>query len=402
MTLTPAMKQFYELKQKYSDSLLFFRMGDFYELFDEDAKIAHKILGIALTTRNKNAQNPIPLAGIPFHAKEKYLPLLVNAGYKVAIAEQVSDPKLKGIVKREVVRIVTPATLELEGENYDSGESPNTLLSLTYKKGIFGLSSLDISTHKWISSEYTKKEKLQEYIYKLQPKEVILERESFQENISDEAKKVIEILQKKYHLNIYYYQVSQDSYTYLTSHFKIKNLSAFGLEGKTQAIQASSQLLEYIEKNQQENLSFLKQITYTQASEYMELDEATIKNLDLVYNFMTKSAKVGTLYGTLNKTKTSMGNKYLYDQILHPLQSKQDIDMRLNFIQECIKNPPLLDGIRKELSGIGNIDAVLNRIALGRANARDMIHLKNSLIHIQSVYKLIEQKGSPTLQKIIS
>jgi DNA mismatch repair protein MutS len=124
------MIQYYELKEKYPDSILFFRMGDFYEMFDDDAHIAHKVLGINITTRNKNAAEPIPLAGIPYHAKDKYLPILVKAGYKVAIAEQVSDPKLKGIVKREVVRVVTPSTLNLEGESYSNDEATNYIVSI--------------------------------------------------------------------------------------------------------------------------------------------------------------------------------------------------------------------------------------------------------------------------------
>jgi DNA mismatch repair protein MutS len=146
-TLTPAMQQYYEIKKDYGDAILFFRMGDFYEMFEEDAKIAHKVLGITLTSRNKNAQNPILLAGIPYHAKEKYLPTLIKAGYKVAIAEQVSDPKLKGIVKREVVRVVTPATLSLENEGYDSQESNSQIVAVIQNEKSYGFASLNLSNH---------------------------------------------------------------------------------------------------------------------------------------------------------------------------------------------------------------------------------------------------------------
>ena len=146
-SLTPAMQQYYDIKKDYQDSILFFRMGDFYEMFESDAQIAHKILGITLTSRNKNAKNPILLAGIPYHAKEKYLPLLIKAGYKVAIAEQVSDPKLKGIVKREVTRVVTPATLSLENEGYENIEQSSVVIALVQNGSEYGFSSMNLSNH---------------------------------------------------------------------------------------------------------------------------------------------------------------------------------------------------------------------------------------------------------------
>lgn len=140
MSVTPAMQQYYDLKEEVWDAILFFRMWDFYEMFDEDANIAHKVLGINITSRNKNAQTPTPLAGIPYHAKDKYLPRLINAWYKVAVAEQVSDPKLKWIVKREIVRIVTPATLSLEEENYVSNDISNYIISICEKDWRYGIS----------------------------------------------------------------------------------------------------------------------------------------------------------------------------------------------------------------------------------------------------------------------
>ena len=148
MNITPAMAQYYEMKEQYSDCILFFRMWDFYEMFDEDAHIAHKILWIAVTTRNKNAETPTPLAWIPYHAKEKYLPILINAGYKVAFAEQVSDPKLKWIVKREVVRVVTPSTIALEWESYDTNTESNYIISIIEEKWKFAISLLDFLTNK--------------------------------------------------------------------------------------------------------------------------------------------------------------------------------------------------------------------------------------------------------------
>ena len=179
-TLTPAMIQFYELKEQNSDSILWFRMWDFYEMFDEDAHIAHKVLWINVTTRNKNADNPQPLAWIPYHAKDKYLPWLVNAWYKVAIAEQVSDPKAKWIVKREVVRVVTPATINLEWESYNSlEESSNYILSIVENNWNYAISIIEPSTWDWRVWEFEDFSKLAWEIYKISPKEVILEKKQF-------------------------------------------------------------------------------------------------------------------------------------------------------------------------------------------------------------------------------
>ena len=177
MNITPAMAQYYDIKNNYKDSILFFRMGDFYEMFEDDAKIAHKILGIALTTRNKNAENPILLAGIPYHAKEKYLPLLIKAWYKIAIAEQVSDPKLKWIVQREVVRVVTPSTLSLEWEWYETSEVSSIIVSLVEKDWRYGLSVIDLSEHSWKCSEFEDLTSCSWELYRLSPSEVVLQKD---------------------------------------------------------------------------------------------------------------------------------------------------------------------------------------------------------------------------------
>lgn len=176
LNITPAMQQYYDIKHQYADAILFFRMGDFYEMFEEDAKIAHKILGITLTSRNKNAENPVLLAGIPYHAKEKYLPLLVEAGYKVAIAEQVSDPKLKGIVQREVVRVITPATISLEGESYENKEKSSIIVSLVTDGVFYGMSMINFSNHHFECCEFENFEACAGELYKLAPSEIVLEK----------------------------------------------------------------------------------------------------------------------------------------------------------------------------------------------------------------------------------
>lgn len=391
--ITPAMQQYYELKEQNSDAILFFRMWDFYEMFDDDALIANKVLWVAVTSRNKNAEKPTPLAWIPYHAKEKYLPLLIEAWYKVAIAEQVSDPNLKWIVKREIVRVVTPATIWLEWEWYESKNS--NIIWITESKGKFWLSILNLSENKWQATEFPNFEELKQELYKMFPKEVILEKKLFW---NEEIK---ETLEKKFSLNIYFFEIKKDYYKNLVNHFKTKNLEWFGLEKLKEAQRASNLILEYIENNQKTNFDFLKSMSLLDTSKYLKIDEATIKNLDLVYNFATKSAKMATLFWVLDKTKTSSGSNMMYDSILKPLNDIKEIKQRQEFIEEFLKEKILLDKIRQELWTISNINSILNRIALNRTSPRDLLNLKKSLISMLKIFEHIKNSWNTKLIKII-
>lgn len=395
MNITPAMAQYYEMKEQYKDCILFFRMWDFYEMFDEDAQIANRVLWITVTTRNKNATNPTPLAGIPYHAKEKYLPMLINAWYKVAFAEQVSDPKLKWIVKREVVRVVTPSTLNLEWENYENHSENNYIISIVWEEESYWISIIDFSTNKWSCSEFTSFADLQNNLYKISPKEVVLDKKLFNNSL------LKDILEKKYSLNIYYYEAKQKIQSNLTNHFQVKNLRWFWIEDKTLANKASSMLLEYLETNQKTKLDFLTSISYISFNSYMDLDEDTIKNLDLVYNFATKSSTIWTLFWVLNKTKTSAWASFLREQIIKPLNNLEEINKRLDFIDELLKDKILLDKIRKKLENVSNINFILNRLSLNRANPKDLISLKNSLESILDIYELINASWNEKLKQII-
>ncbi len=394
--LTPAMRQYKEIKDKYKDAILFFRMWDFYEMFWEDAMIAHNVLWIAVTSRNKNAKNPDILAWIPYHAKEKYLPKLIEAGYKVAIAEQVSDPKLKWIVQREVSRVITPATLYLEWEEYAKENVSNYMISIVYDDARYGLSILDLSTNKWLTSEFDSFEKLSLQIYKISPKEVILEKKLF----GDDSIK--DLLSKKYSLNVYYFEWEWENKQKLLNHFWVKNLIWFWLEWKTMAVKSSSLLLQYLELNQKSSLDFLQSISYETFSEYLDLDESTIRNLDLIYNFATKSHKIWTLFWILDDTKTAMWTRFLRDAILKPLQKKADIETRLDMIDEFLKNTVLLDKVQNHLKYVSDIDTILNRLALNRSWPKDLLNLKKSLEEILEVFKLIEKEGSEKLKRLIN
>ena len=396
MTLTPWMQQYFDLKEQAQDAILFFRLWDFYEMFAEDAHIAHKVLWISITSRNKNAKEPLAMAGIPFHAKAKYLPMLVNAGYKVAIAEQVSDPKLKWIVKREIVRVITPSTLELEGEEFQSSsENPsNIMVAITENNGVFWASFLDISSNKWFCSEFITFDGLKEFLYKISPKEIVLEKKLFWN------KELKEVLEMKYALNIYYFEERNNPEVYLKNYFWVKNLDWYGISWFTVAQEAASLLIQYFQSNQNNSWTLFNKISYLSFDSFMNLDESTIHNLDLIYNFSTKSAVQWTLFWVLNKTKTWAGNRYLRQQILRPLQDINEIETRQKYIHEFYKNKLLLDKVRDELTYVSDIDAILNRIALNRANPRDLLNLKRSLESIIKVVELIKNSNSTQLKKL--
>jgi DNA mismatch repair protein MutS len=394
MTLTPAMQQYWDIKNNYKDSILFFRMWDFYEMFEDDAKIAHKILGIALTSRNKNAENPVLLAGIPFHAKEKYLPLLVSAWYKVALAEQVSSPQAKWIVEREVVRVVTPATLSLEWESYEDSSSSNIIVSLSSSWEGFWLSVVNLSDHSWKCSEFLNFADCAGELYKLSPAEVVLQK-SLHWN-----EKIHEVLSKKFSLNIYYYESTKKPYEVLRNKLQTKNLEWFGIENKLLAQCASAQLIEYLDINQKQNLDFLHNLSYESFSGYMGLDESTIRSLDLIYNVATQSKTQGTLLWVIDSTKTPMGKRYLTRQILHPLQDIVKIKQRQKFIESLAADTILLSKLREQLKYIVDVDALLTRLSLDRAGPRDLLSLKRSLIAVREVIDIIEKSWNKTIIKI--
>ena len=392
--ITPAMQQYYQIKKDYPDSILFFRMWDFYEMFDDDAKIANKVLWIAITSRNKNSKTPTPLAGIPFHAKEKYLPLLVEAWYKVAVAEQVSDPKLKWIVRREVVRVITPATVSLEWENYETKNS--SIIAISNKLNNYWLSILNFAENRWQTCEFANFNDLEAELFKIFPKEVVVEKELFHNS------SIKDILEKKFALNIYYFEPKKEAYQNLTNHFWTKNLNWFWIENYKEAQKASNLLLEYLETNQKTSFHFLNSISYLDFEKYLKLDESTIKNLDLIYNIATKSNKEWTLFWVLNYTKTVNGSFALQEAILKPLNNKEEIEKRQKFIEEFLNDKMLLDKVRSELWCISNINWIMNRIALNRAAPKDLINLKNSLKSILKIIETINNSGAKNLKKLIS
>jgi len=393
--LTPAMAQYYDMKSEYPDAILFFRMGDFYEMFDQDAHIAHKVLWINITSRNKNALNPQPLAWIPYHAKDKYLPQLVNAGYKVAIAEQVSDPKAKWIVKREIIRVITPGTLNLEWENYIQEKSSNFIVAIVSNDKWYWISLLDPSSWEWKTWEVDIFEKLINILYKVWVSEVILSKNLFW---NQELK---DILAKKFNLNIFYFEEDENSYENLKKHFWVENLVGFNLENKKLAINAANLVLDYLKSIQKTDLWYLNKLSFETFSDNLDLDETTIKSLDLLYNFSTNSSKIWTLLWVLDKTNTAMWKRFLREAIVTPLQDIDVINTRLNIIEEFLKDSILLDKVNNTLKQIADLDNILTRLALWRANPRDLLNMKRSLQAVLDVYQIILESWNKRLINLL-
>ena len=360
--LTPMMEQYYRIKQKYKDALLFFRVGDFYELFDEDAKIASKELGIVLTSRDKKH----PMAGVPHHAVYPYVKRLIEKGYKVAICEQVEDPsKAKGLVKREVVRVITPGTL-IEEELLTTEN--NFLLGIFESSNGYGLAFLDISTGDFFTTTVRSKDDVIGEILKYNPVECIVP-DDFDESLLDEIKKLVKTV----------HRVESDKFSLEKSLEILKqSIQEFeNLELEQESIRACGAVLSYVRDSlllKDLNLRLQKYAT----SEYMVLDSTTLKNLEIFRNLIDGSKK-GTLIEVLDKTITAMGSRLLKKWLQRPLLDINEIENRLDAVEELKEKSFIRHGVREILKDVYDLERIVSRIDFKSANARDLVALKNSL-----------------------
>jgi len=362
---TPLMRQYYRIKSKYKDAILFFRVGDFYETFEEDAKLVSKELNIVLTRRSRD--EPVPMAGIPYHALDAYLGRLVKKGYKVAICEQLEDPsKAKGLVKRDVVRVVTPGTL-IDDAFLDEG---NNFLMGIYKRGDrYGYAALDVSTGEFFAGEVDFSS-LNAELLRLQPSEIITNCE-------------MKLEQSYRRLEDGYFEDYEDI---LKEHFGVVELSGFGL-GEL-ALRAAGATLKYAKEN---TMSELKNITSLQGyfdENYLILDSTTLKNLEVFRNIFGESKY--TLYSTINKCHTPMGSRLLKRWMERPLKNVKEIKRRLDAVEELIKKDFIREEIRESLKRIKDLERIETRISLGRVTPRDLLALKDSLIHCEELKKKFE------------
>ncbi len=372
--LTPMLKQFMDIKNQHPDKLLLFRMGDFYETFFEDAKTASKVLGITLTTRDKNAKNPVPLAGFPYHALDNYLDKLVKNGLKIVICEQVEDPKLaKGLVKRDVVDIITPGSI-IDGKFIDKIE--NNFLAAVYKtkkEKMIGFSVIDVSTADFLFSEITQ-EQLKNEIMRLKPTEIIVENERIEteiKNLGFEYEPTITIFES-------WYFDHEEAERLLKDHFNVSTLEGFGATNKPLGITAAGVALAYIRSLKNENLKHIYQLRYYFLEDFLQLDEISRRNLELTRS-MRSQTRFGTLISILDKTQTPMGARKLLDWMLNPLIDKGKIKQRLDAVENFKDNIAYTNDLRKLLHTIGDLSRLISKVGTLRVNPRDLISLKNFL-----------------------
>ncbi len=391
---TPMMQQYLSLKQKYSDCILLFRLGDFYEMFLDDAKLGAQILDITLTSRDRGKDGRIPMCGVPFHAIDAYLPKLVRAGHKVAICEQIGDTRGPKLVEREVVRIVTPGTLL--GEHSLDKKENNYIMSFHKDDEKFAVAIADLSTGLFYSSEYVI-EDLEKFVIneisKFNLSECILAADVYNDP------KILSLLKSHKDINIFPFFEFETYYSdadkFLMDHFSIKSLEPYGLHNNSHAQIASAALLGYLKFTQKNNLNHIKNILSITNDEYMSLDRSTIFNLE-IFSTVREQNKKGSLYNFFDKTITACGGRMLRHWMLNPLINKTSIEKRYEVIELILSDPNLKFFLTERLEMISDIERILSRLSVGLGNPRDLVNLKESLINIILLKK--ELKNIRTLE----
>lgn len=387
---TPLMKQYNAIKEKHPGALLLFRVGDFYETFGEDAIKASKILGIVLTKRANGSASHIELAGFPHHSMDTYLPKLVRAGQRVAVCDQLENPKdVKGIVKRGVTELVTPGVafndqvLDVKKNNY--------LASISIDKALVGISFLDISTGEFFTSQgsFDHADKL---VQSFMPSEIIFCKKNKQE---------IETRFDEYHSFGMEDWVFNHEYGYdlLTSHFKTKNLKGFGIEDFKQATIAAGAILQYLDDTEHKQKNHITGLSRIESENFVWLDRFTIRNLELVF----PQQQDGTsLLDIMDNTKTAMGGRLLRKWVVLPLKEVLPIQERLNIVEEFIKKTTIQDAIFEQLENISDIERLISKVSVGRINPREMYQLKRALDTIEPIQKALKKAKSKTFEKLSS
>ena len=394
--LTPMMKQYMQTKEEYKDCILFYRLGDFYEMFFDDALTASKELEITLTGKNCGLEERAPMCGIPYHAVDSYLNRLVSKGYKVAICEQVEDPKTaKGIVKREVIRVVTPGT-NLDTQGLDETKN-NYIMCIVYMADRYGLSVADVTTGEYLVTELDSQTKLMDELYKFMPSEIVCNEAFYMSGLD------LDDLKNRLHMAIYsleawYFDDALCRET-LQEHFKVASLEGIGLSDYECGMIASGALLKYLEETQKNSLSHMSRLTRYATGNYMVLDSATRRNLELVETLREKQ-KRGSLLWVLDKTKTAMGARTLRKYVEQPLIDKKSIVKRLDAVAELKDNAICREEIREYLNPVYDLERLVGKITYQSANPRDLIAFQSSLSMLPSVQCILKDMESDLLKEI--
>ncbi len=395
---TPLMKQYQQVKAKYPDTILLFRMGDFFETFDEDAHVASKVLGIVLTKRGNGAAGDVPLAGFPHHALDAYLPKLLRAGYRVAVCEQLEDPKFaKGIVKRDVIEVMTPGVafsekvLEQKENNYLAAIALPS--SLATGENIVGFAYIDVSTGEFGVSEFPLKVFLEQFS-SLHPSELLVQKrdvETIKSLLGERAKTLMTKVDDWVFNRDYAYEI-------LINHFKTQSLKGFGIEEMAIGIVAAGAVLNYLQETQKANIPHIRKIVPHDVSDYMVLDATTKRNLEITTTISGQAD--GTLYSIIDRTQTPMGGRMLKQWINRPLKLLEPIRERLSAVKDLAENEPTRRKIQEKLASIGDLERLIAKIATGRANPREVNQLRAMLAQLPGIQSAMSGVTNPSLKKL--
>lgn len=390
------MQQYMDLKKQYQDCIMFFRMGDFYEMFFDDALSASRELGITLTGRDCGQAERAPMCGVPHHASENYINKLILKGYKVAICEQVEDAKqAKGIVKRDVVRIVTPGT-NLNMQSLDETKN-NYLMSIYYHKESFGIAFVDITTGDFLVTEVNKERKLLDEIAKFSPSEIIC-NEAVMSRVD-----MVEEIKNRFHAYVsseedWYFEYDRCE-NRMKEQFQTMTIDGLGMKDYTTGVSAAGALLQYLYTTQKSSIDHITKLTPYLADSYMMIDISSRRNLELVETLREKERR-GSLLWVLDKTKTAMGSRLLRKWIEQPLLSKENIEGRLDAIEELMDRPMIREELKEFLGPIYDLERLMSKISLKTANCRDLIAFKTSLEMLPHIKHLLNEADSSYLRDI--
>jgi len=399
---TPLMKQYHKIKEKYPDTLLLFRMGDFFETFEDDAITTSKVLGITLTKRSNGAAADVPLAGFPHHALDNYLPKLVKAGYRVAVCEQMEDPKFaKGIVKRDVVEVVTP------GANFSEKllehKSNNFLAAVYIKDNVCGFSFCDVSTGEFATSEIHIKN-LSEQIDIIHPSEILIskrEKEKVYKELNYDPDATFSEQKNKFYFTKVDDWVFNLDYAkeILTNHFGTQSLKGFGIEDMREGIIAAGCIMNYLNETQKNNLVHIKKIYNYDFTDYIILDPSTKRNLEITSS-ISEGGREGTLISILDRSQTAMGGRLLKKWISRPLKRKEHIERRLIAVKDFFDNKNERKKIVEDLKSIADLERLLSKVSTGKVVARDVIQMKISLKKIIELKEKLKKFTSTAVQSL--
>ena len=396
--LSPMMQHYMETKKEYPDCILFYRLGDFYEMFFDDALAASKALEITLTGKECGLKERAPMCGVPYHAVDSYLYRLVQKGFKVAIAEQMEDPKqAKGLVKREVIRVVTPGTIT-SAQALDETKN-NSLMGIVYVDGRYGISTADISTGEFLVTEVDSDRELFDEINKFSPSEIICNNAFYMSGVDlDELKNRYQVIISA--LDSHFFG-DESCKKVLKEHFKVNSLSGLGLEDYATGIIAAGAVMEYMYETQKSTLEHITSLTPYRTGQYMVIDTSTRRNLELVET-MREKQKRGTLLWVLDRTKTAMGARLLRSYIEQPLIHKDEIIRRQDAVEELNMNYISREELGEYLNPIYDLERLIGRISYKTASPRDLIAFKTSLEMLPHIKRLLGEFQTRLLKELES